>query len=82
MAWYHQAVDPTVSDEVADAARERLLAYNDDDCAATYAIAEWLTANGDSARPGASLPNVATPDVLFAAMRHPAPQPCAALAAA
>jgi predicted RecB family nuclease len=47
--WYEQATGEDV--DVAHAARERLMAYNEDDCRATKALRDWL--NG----PARSLPH-------------------------
>lgn len=75
MAWYATAVDPTVDEAEREAARQRLLDYNDDDCHATYAIAEWFSANGQARRPGAAIPSVESLDRLFGQLRRPGPTP-------
>jgi predicted RecB family nuclease len=73
MAWYRTAIDADADEDERAAARERILAYNEDDCHATYAICEWLSANGQARRPGATLPGVEQLDALFAPLRHPVP---------
>lgn len=42
MQWWHEAVDPTASPEAQAARRERLIAYNEDDVAATAHLRAWL----------------------------------------
>lgn len=42
MQWWHHAVDPTASPAVRDRQRARLLAYNQDDVAATAHLRGWL----------------------------------------
>ena len=75
MAWFAQATDPDVAPEVSEAARQRLLAYNDDDCAATFAIVEWLEAQGERRRLGSTLPSVSQLDTMFTQLRLPATSP-------
>jgi predicted RecB family nuclease len=50
MAWYEEAVGP--DDAAAEAARRRLLEYNEDDCRATRALRDWLEG------PARSLPDI------------------------
>lgn len=40
-SWFNQAVDAPTADE-RDAARNRVLAYNEDDVRATYEVREWM----------------------------------------
>jgi predicted RecB family nuclease len=40
MTWYEEAT--ASSDDLAHAARQRILEYNEDDCRATYALRAWL----------------------------------------
>lgn len=69
MAWYDDAVNHT-DPAVRTAERERLLTYNDDDCHATYAVAEWFTKHGQARKPGSLLPSVSALDPYFRALRH------------
>ena len=40
--WFSQAIDPTASPDQAEAARARVLDYNEDDVMATFAVRQWL----------------------------------------
>ncbi len=46
MTWYEDAVSDDI--EKSGAARQRLLAYNEDDCRATRALREWLNSHARS----------------------------------
>lgn len=54
------------NEDVREEMRERILAYNEDDCAATDAIVTWLRRKTTHARrPGMSLPQISTLDKRF-----------------
>lgn len=57
VAWYYDAVGAD-DEDAREAARQRVIDYNEDDVLATLAIRDWLTRFGESRRPGASLPSV------------------------
>ena len=55
LAWYADALGDSPE---AEANRERLLAYNEDDVLATLAIRDWLSRKGEARKPGIALPAV------------------------
>ncbi len=62
VAWYHEAIG---EGEDADAARTRILEYNEDDVEATFVLREWVTRFGAARRPGQKLPSVGDLDTRF-----------------
>lgn len=65
MAWFAQATE-SADEEVRDAARQRILEYNEDDVLATLALRDWLDRPGSKPRGGSALPSVETLDARFA----------------
>lgn len=64
MAWYAEAVN-NADAKMRDAYRERLTAYNDDDCEAQIAIRDWLTRLDEAHDSAKKLPNVGALDTRF-----------------
>lgn len=70
IAWAAEAFDEALPKAERDAARERLFQYNEDDCHGTFAVREWLSANGRAHAPGATLPSIASLDAMYVNMRR------------
>jgi predicted RecB family nuclease len=66
VAWYHEAIG---DGDAAEAARTRVLEYNEDDVEATAVLRDWVSRFGAARRPGQKLPNVADLDGRFRVRR-------------
>lgn len=65
MAWFAEATE-AADEETREAARTRILAYNEDDVLATLALREWITRLGEARQPGTAIPSVSALDARYA----------------
>lgn len=65
MAWFAEATT-SEDEDTREAARQRIVEYNQDDVMATLALREWLDRFGHARQPGKAIPSVESLDQRFA----------------